>query len=228
MVNGVHDLGGVDSLGPVIRDPDEPVFRAEWERAAFATLPACFRAGFYGIDEFRYGIEQMNGAEYLLTNYYEHWVHTVELNGIAKGVLDRAELEERTRYYLENPDAPLPERSDPDLQAFVDVAVWGGVPPRRESDKVAGFKVGDVVTVIASSPAGHTRRARYVRGKTGTITAAHGTFIYPDSAGNGNGDAPEHLYTMSFTGRELWGEETAEPNHVVYYDVWEPYIVHAD
>ena len=48
--------------------------------------------------------------------------------------------------------------------------------------------------------------------------------IYPDSAGNGGPDAPEHVYTVKFTNEELWGAEAAEPNGVVYFDVWEPYI----
>ena len=33
--------------------------------------------------------------------------------------------------------------------------------------------------------------------------------IYPDSAGNGGGDAPEHVYTVKFTNEELWGAEAA-------------------
>lgn len=53
---------------------------------------------------------------------------------------------------------------------------------------------------------------------------AHGTFIYPDSAGNSLGDAPEHVYTVRFTNEELWGAEHAEPNGSVYFDVWDPYI----
>jgi hypothetical protein len=73
----------------------------------------CFRAGFFGVDEFRYGIEQMHPAVYLLSPYYEHWIHTVEHYGEAKGVLDLDELDRRTQYYLEHPDAPLPQREDP-------------------------------------------------------------------------------------------------------------------
>ena len=42
-----------------------------------------------------------------------------------------------------------------------------------------------------------------------------------------HGDAPEHVYTVRFTNEELWGPEAAEPNGVVYFDVWEPYIVPA-
>lgn len=226
-MNGVHDLGGTDGLGPVEVPENEPVYRAEWEKAAFAMFSMPFRAGFFGVDMFRYGIEQMHPAVYLLSPYYEHWVHTAEHYGVAKGVLDPAEIEERTQYYLDNPDAPMPEREDPDLLAFVDWAVTNGVSAVRPSDKVAQFAVGDRVTVLDVSPHGHTRRARYVRGKTGTIEMAHGTMIYPDSAGNGGDDAPEHVYTVKFTNEELWGAEAAEPNGVVYFDVWEPYIVPA-
>jgi nitrile hydratase subunit beta len=87
-VNGVHDLGGTDGLGRVIVPDSEPVFRADWEKAAFAMFSMCFRAGYFGVDEFRYGIEQMHPAVYLLSPYYEHWVHTVEHYGQAKGLLD--------------------------------------------------------------------------------------------------------------------------------------------
>ena len=226
-MNGVHDLGGTDGLGPVPVPESEPVFRAEWEKAAFAMFSMPFRAWFFGVDMFRYGIEQMHPATYLLSPYYEHWMHAAEHWGLEKGVLDEAEIDKRAQFYLDNPDAPLPEREDPDLLAFVDWAVTNGVSAVRPSDKVAKFAVGDRVTVLADSPYGHTRKARYVRGKTGTVELAHGTMIYPDSAGNGGDDAPEHVYTVKFTNTELWGAEAAEPNGVVYFDVWEPYIVPA-
>ena len=226
-MNGVHDLGGTDGLGPVPVEKDEPIWHADWERAAFGMFSMPFRAGFFGVDQFRYGIEQMHPAVYLLSPYYEHWMHAAEHYGVEKGVLDPADIEERTRYYLENPDAPLPQRSDPELLEFVNAVVSAGAPAGRESDKKAAFAVGDRVTIIDSSPYGHTRRARYIRGRTGEVVLAHGTFIYPDSAGNGHGDAPEHVYTVRFTNSELWGDEAAEPNGFVYFDVWEPYIVPA-
>jgi len=226
-MNGVHDLGGTDGLGPVLVPDNEPVYRAEWEKAAFAMFSMAFRAGFFGVDAFRYGIEQMHPAVYLLSPYYEHWAHAAEHYGVQKGALDPDEIEKRTQYYLDNPDAPLPQREDPDLMAFVDGVVKAGASAKRESDKVARFAPGDRITVVDDSPRGHTRKARYIRGKTGVVELAHGTFIYPDSAGNGGPDAPEHVYTVKFTNEELWGADAAEPNGVIYFDVWEPYIVPA-
>ena len=35
-MNGVHDLGGMHGFGPVVLEPDEPTFHAEWERRTFA------------------------------------------------------------------------------------------------------------------------------------------------------------------------------------------------
>jgi nitrile hydratase subunit beta len=223
-MNGVHDLGGTDGLGPVVVEENEPVWRAEWEKAGFGMFPFPFAAGWFNVDMFRYGIEQMHPAHYLLSPYYEHWAHTAEHYGIKAGALDPEEIEKRTRHFLENPDEPLPDTKNPDLVAFVEAAVKGGVSPRRDSDAPATFKVGDRVRIRDDSPKGHTRRARYVRGKTGTVELHHGTFVYPDSVGNGGPDDPQHLYTIRFDGTDLWGADHAEENTVVYFDAWEPYL----
>ncbi|MGH8933281.1 MAG: nitrile hydratase subunit beta [Egibacteraceae bacterium] len=223
-MNGVHDLGGTDGLGPVVVEENEPVWHSEWEKAAFCMFPFPFAAGFFGVDGFRYGIEQMHPAVYLLSPYYEHWVHAAEHYGVEQGVLDPDEIERRTQYYLEHPDEPLPDTKNPDLLAFPDAAVKHGVPARRESDAPPRFAVGDKVRIIDDSPRDHTRRAGYIRGKTGVIELAHGTFLYPDSAGNGRGDDPTHVYTVRFDGAHLWGADVADPNTSVYFDVWEPYL----
>ena len=130
-MNGVHDLGGTDGLGPVVVEPDEPVWHAEWEKAAFGMFSMPFRAGFFGVDQFRYGIEQMHPAIYLLSPYYEHWMHTVEHYGVAKGEFDPEEIDRRAQHYLEHPDEPLPQRSDPELLEFVNGVVRSGAPAAR-------------------------------------------------------------------------------------------------
>ena len=228
-MNGIHDLGGRDGIGAINPTPAEPVWKAEWEKHAHTFFPLAFRAGFFGVDSFRYGMEQMDPVEYLTSPYYEHWLHSVTHHGVRKGVLDPEEIEKRTQYYLEHPDAPLPEDKDPDgeLVAFIEAVIPAGAPAGRDTGKTPRFSVGDRVTVVSDAPRGHTRKASYIRGKTGVIELAHGEMIYPDTAGNDLGEAPEHVYTVRFTNEELWGAEAAEPNGSVTFDVWEPYIVPA-
>jgi nitrile hydratase beta subunit len=223
-VNGVHDLGGTDGLAPVVVEEQEPVWHSDWEKAAFAMFPTNFLKGHFGVDEFRYAIEQMHPAEYLLSPYYEHWVHAVEHYTVKAGVIDPQELEERTKHYLEHPDEPLPERKDPDLVALLENVVREGGSARRECSQPPKFAVGDRVKVADDSPFGHTRRARYIRGRTGIVEKAHGAFIYPDRAGNGEGDDPQHVYTVRFTAADLWGDQVGDPNGSVSFDAWEPYL----
>lgn len=68
-MNGVHDLGGTDGLGPVVVTENEPVWSQEWEKAAFALFATNFRAGLFGVDAFRCGIEQMAPSVYLSSGY---------------------------------------------------------------------------------------------------------------------------------------------------------------
>ena len=95
-MNGVHELGGVDSnFGPIPIDPDEPFFFDEWEERVFGTTLAVAYAGLLNFDEFRYGIERMPAWQYFAARYYEKWAATLETNMIEKGVLTPEEIEER-------------------------------------------------------------------------------------------------------------------------------------
>ena len=73
------------------------------------------------------------------------------------------------------------------------------------------------------NPTTHTRLPRYARGKVGVVEAARGTFVFPDANAHGRGEDPRWLYTVRFTGRELWGED-AEAALAVSIDAWEPYL----
>lgn len=223
-MNGVHDMGGFDGHGAVDVEENEPVWHADWEKAVFTMFPALFVKGFFNLDEFRHAIEQIPPAEYLGSSYYEHWLHSVIHHGVEKGNIDADELAERTRYYLDNPDAPLPGKQDGELVGLIEGVIAAGGTARRDSDAAPRFAVGDRVLVADDHPFGHTRRARYIRGKTGVIDRSYDAYIYPDSAGNGGAEDPQRVYSVRFDARELWGAEHAEPNASVYFDVWEPYL----
>ena len=37
-MNGIHDMGGMHGFGPVVVEPNEPVFHAPWQRQTGITL----------------------------------------------------------------------------------------------------------------------------------------------------------------------------------------------
>ena len=93
-MNGVHDLGGMHGLGPIVIDKDEPVFHHEWERRVFGMFLPVFATGAFNIDEFRHAIERM-GPTYLQTSYYEHWLAAFETLLEEKGMISAEEFSAR-------------------------------------------------------------------------------------------------------------------------------------
>ena len=223
-MDGIHDLGGRQGHGPVVHPEDEPVFGSEWERRILPMFPAMALAGAFTLDGFRYGMEQIPAAEYLTSRYYEHWMHSMVHHGVNAGIFDADELDRRTQHYLAHPEEQAPRASKPELTETLKQLIPNGMDPRRESDAEPRFKVGDSVRVKADASTTHTRRAGYVRGHVGEVTAAHGTYVYPDTNAVGLGENPEHLYTVKFTAEELWGPDAGSTNTVVHVDLWEPYL----
>ncbi len=74
-----------------------------------------------------------------------------------------------------------------------------------------------------SSPAGHTRLPRYVRGKRGTIHRIHPACVFPDTNAHGQGEKPQYVYSVRFQGAELWGAD-AEPATALHIDLFEDYL----
>jgi nitrile hydratase len=70
---------------------------------------------------------------------------------------------------------------------------------------------------------GHTRLPRYARGKTGTIHRDHGVFVFPDTNAQFLGEKPQHVYSVRFAARELWGEQSPVQDSV-YVDMWDDYL----
>lgn len=224
-MNGVHDIGGTEGLGPVgpTKEGEEPVFYADWERAVFGMLLPSLLAGM-NLDEFRHGIERMHPAEYLSSRYYEHWLHTMEKNLTEKGVIDAQELEEKIRYYKDNPDAPLPDRQDAEQTNLLLQVMRAGASTKQPTSAEPRFKPGQTVRVNNYHPSGHTRSARYMRGKQGVVERVYDSFVFPDTNSKLEGENPQHVYNVRFEAQEVWGTETSERNETIYFDFWEPYL----
>ena len=101
-----------------------------------------------------------------------------------------------------------------------------GRPSRREVNTAAAFAIGDRVRAARHGHSGHTRLPGYMRDRIGIIEAHHDAHVLPDVSATLAGDAPEHLYTVRFTARELWGPD-ADPNHSMTAELWESYIAPA-
>jgi nitrile hydratase len=94
---------------------------------------------------------------------------------------------------------------------------------RRNVAATPHFKAGQRVRARNINPAGHTRLPRYARGKTGVVTRDHGVFVFPDTNAHFLGEQPQHLYSVRFAARELWGEH-ASPRDFIYLDLFDDYL----
>jgi nitrile hydratase len=216
-MNGVHDMGGMHGMGPVPILENEPVFPQAWEGRVFALRRAVSAWRKWNSDASRHEIELLPAAEYLRLDYYERQLAAFVELMIKRGVITREEAERGT------PDAGTPKAS-PVLTAEKAAAlVHGGASTGRSVAVSPGFPVGQQVRARNLNPAGHTRLPRYARGKTGMVERDHGVFVFPDSNARFLGENPQHVYSVRFTARELWGSE-APARDSVYLDLWEDYL----
>ena len=200
-MNGAHDMGGAHGFGPVVAEPDEPPFHAEWERRVFALTIALGAGGAWNIDMSRFAREDRPPQEYLGKSYYQLWLAGIERL-----------LAERT------PQRVLRGR---DVAATL---ARGGPAERPASRAPRGSPLGDRVRTRNLHPHTHTRLPRYARGKVGTVELVHGCHVFPDSNAQRLGEDPQWLYTVRFSARELWGNDDAA---AVSIDAFEPYLERA-
>jgi len=223
-VNGVHDMGGMHGLGPVEAEKDEPVFHEEWERRVLAMTLATGFLGRWNIDMSRSMREQMPAAEYLATTYYEHWLWALERLLDANGLVRPDETEGRMRAPRPGqvPASP-PAGVAPLLAAEVEAKLHRARGARVDVEVAPRFRIGDRVRARNDHPTGHTRLPRYARGREGTIDRDHGVWVFPDTHAAGQGTRPQHVYSVRFAARELWGAEAAARD-AVYVDLWDDYM----
>jgi nitrile hydratase beta subunit len=216
-VNGVHDMGGLMNFGPVVEESDEPVFHAEWERRAFGLTMATTATGAVNVDMGRSARESIAPADYLSSSYFEIWLRGLERLVVTAGLVTADELAAGTALA---PAVPVKRVLTPEM---VPAMMRPGRGSERPATSAARFAVGDAVVTRNLNPTGHTRLPRYARGKRGVIDRVNGVHVFPDSNAHGGGEDPRWLYTVLFTGTELWGPD-ADPTLTSSIDAWESYL----
>ncbi len=103
------------------------------------------------------------------------------------------------------------------------MALNRALPSSHDPGVPALFEVGQHVRARNIHPVGHTRLPRYARGKLGEIDRDHGVYSFPDTDAHGLGDKRQHVYSVRFAARELWGD-AASPRDFVYIDLWDDYL----
>src|SRR5438477_3575214 len=106
---------------------------------------------------------------------------------------------------------------------MVPAMIAKGSSARRDVSISPAFAAGQRVRARNLNPPGHTRLPRYARGKIGTIDRDHGVYVFPDTMAHFRGEKRQHVYSVRFAARELWGEQ-ASPRDSVHLDMWDDYL----
>lgn len=216
-MNGIHDLGGMHGFGAVEPEPDEPVFHADWEARFLGLAMAHTLPVHVNDDNWRYTIECLPPELYLSHGYYERWYHAEALQLVDAGMVTIAELcsGRAEKGFSHRDDALRPQQ--------VDAAIREGGEGIRELEHPPAFAIGTRVRTRNLDPPGHCRLPRYARNRCGLVGAFRGAQVFPDSNALTQSDNPQHVYSIEFSARELWGPNRSSLDKV-YLDLWESYL----
>lgn len=217
-MNSIHDLGGMHNMGELQVELDEPVFHHDWERKVFSFALGLLGARYFNLDEIRHAGERMSPVDYLALPYFANWLHGMTTLLVEKDILTREELDAGRSLRPDN--GKLVPPFPPEIAGYI---MNNPIPTRREEGLVARFKPGDAIVARNINPVGHTRLPRYVRGKRGIVEEDYGKFPFSDSVAHGGPERAQHVYSVCFTARELWGDE-ASAGDTVSLDLFDDYL----
>ena len=123
-------------------------------------------------------------------HFYDLWRAAAEHLLSAKGIVAAEELGERVRA----------------------LAAAEGTAPR--------FEAGERVLVHDIDRVGHTHLPRYLRGKTGVVESDRGLFVFPEADHHGDAETLQHVYTVRFGARDVWGPE-ASARDSMHFNLWD-------
>jgi nitrile hydratase subunit beta len=209
------DLGGQDGYGRVVPESEGELFHAPWEREALALTVAIGATGAWNLDMTRSARETL--PDYGSLCYYAIWIKGLERLLIEHRLVGSDEVAAGRMLHPARAGVRVLRASE------VPEVLRRGSPTQRPPTIPARFAVGDRVLTQAAPAGHHTRLPGYARGKIGRIDQVRGVHVFADSHAQGQGEQPQWLYTVVFTGRELWGDAAAS-GLSVSIDAWEPYL----
>jgi nitrile hydratase subunit beta len=206
-VDSIADLGGAEGFGRV-KTPtrDEPPFVERWEGRAFAlTLLSMGRVSGQNLDAFRHALGRLGREDYFADGYYGRWLNAAELMLTESAILAPGAVDARARNLRgENVEEPaVPEPKKPDYAATAAGSLRAVPEPPR-------FAPGDRVRAIEAEPAQCLKMPSYVRGRVGVVESVQPGHLLPDTHARFQGENAQHVFTVRFDSRELWGPD-AEP-----------------
>jgi nitrile hydratase subunit beta len=219
-VDGIADMGGTSGWGS-LHPPasDEPVFGESWQGKAFALAILSSRVAYGGIntDAVRHALERLDEAAYLGDGYYGRWLNGGELMLTERSILAPGAIEARARNLRGEhvAEPPIPEPARPDYAP-------AGPGSLRTVDFAPAFSVGERVRAKDMSPPGHTRLPGYIRGHIGVVEVIQPAAVLPDTNADFLGENAQHVYSVRFDSRELWG--AGAESFAVTAELYESYL----
>ena len=209
------DLGGQPGHGPVVPEPEDVLFHADWEREVLAVVLAMGATGSWNLDMTRAARETL--PDYAQRSYYQVWLAALEKLMAERGQVLPDEVAAGHTLHAPVPVARVLRAGD------VAAALARGSPTQRDDGPPPRFAPGDRVRTRAHAVPHHTRLPGYARGKVGVIERVHGPHVFADTHAQGLGEQPQPLYTVVFEAAQLWGPDAA-PGLRVSIDAWQPYL----
>jgi nitrile hydratase subunit beta len=211
-MDGDHDLGGKRGHGPVLVEPNEPVFHHAWEGLAFAlNMVSIGQLRAYNADAYRHSVERVPG--YLGLSYYERLLTGITTLLVEGGVIEVSEIERQAGGAVAV-SAPVASTMQLGSEGFSD-----------SESGLARFAVGEHVIVAATPTDGHTRCPTYLRGAVGVIERVYALAHLPEVRAHSSVRCREHTYAVTFEARLLWpGDSLATTSHTVIVEVFESYL----
>ncbi|MET7354625.1 nitrile hydratase subunit beta [Streptomyces mirabilis] len=218
VMDGIADMGGTPGWGPVPSPkPDEPVFAEAWQGRAFALALLSSSVAGANVDAFRHSLERLDRAAYLEDGYFGRWLNGGELLLTESAILAPGAIDARARNLRGEgvQEPPFPEPARPDYRPTAE-------GPLRSVDAAPAFAVGDRVHARSFSVPGHTRLPAYIRGHAGVVELIQPAHVLADTNAYFQGENPEHVYSVRFDSRELWGVDAERFSVTV--EMYESYL----